>query len=382
MHKDQDFKEKIVSPTENLTLPDPFVAEDGTPIKSAAGWFGGRRAEVLDLFRTDVFGRNIVERPDSLTFSVEALLPGAPNGRADGRIVQIGYEGPGGKGTIRLSLFVPKDTPGPVPVFLLICNRAVEDLGLDRTEPSPFWPVESIVARGYATAAFQVADIDPDEHDDFKNGLHGIFDTPGQPRSGDAWGTIAAWAWGASRCIDYFEEADDIDHRRVAVLGHSRGGKTALWCGAQDQRVALTISNESGCTGAAIARRCRGETIQDINERFPHWFCRNYRHYNGHEETLPVDQHMLIALLAPRLAYIASATDDAWSDPEGEFEGGLFANPVYELLGETGLAASTMPPPDTPIHDGRIGYHIRSGGHDLAAYDWACYLDYADRWLR
>ena len=366
---------------DSLNIPELLVMQDGRPVRDVEDWTTGRRPEILELYRSHVYGRSPVDRPDSLTYDVVETRDDALGGSAVGRRIRIGYVGPGGQGAIDLTAFTPKAAAGPAPLFLLICNRAVEDLGLDRTELSPFWPVEEIVARGYATAAFQVADVDPDYFDDFQNGVHGIFDDPDAPRPPDAWGTIAAWAWGASRAIDYFEEAPDIDTTRVAIIGHSRGGKTALWCGAQDKRVALAISNSSGCTGAAIARRRMGETVADINTRFPHWFCGNYRQFNDREDDLPIDQHMLIALMAPRPVYIASATDDAWADPEGEFLGGIYAQPVYDLFDLPGLESAEMPPADTPVHDGRIGYHIRTGGHDLTEYDWRCYLDYANRWM-
>lgn len=365
----------------SLTLPALLIDQAGQAVTSANDWTNHRRAEILELFRTHVYGRTPVNRPDRLSFKVLEERNDVLDGTATGRKVRIGYSGPGGQGAIILTLFVPKRAPDPAPIFLLICNRDGEDLSLDPAELSPFWPAETIVARGYATAAFQVSDVDPDNFDDFRNGVHGTFDRPGMKRPPDAWGTLAAWAWGASRAIDYFEEASDIDAGRVAVVGHSRGGKTALWCGAQDERIALTISNSSGCTGAALSRRRMGETVSDINTRFPHWFCENYRHFNDNEDALPVDQHMLIALMAPRLVYIASATDDDWADPKGEFLGGLHAQPAYDLFGLPGLDATGMPPADTPVHDGHVGYHIRTGGHDLREFDWQCYLDYADRWM-
>jgi len=369
----------IASTADELSLPDPLETAKGKIIDSAIEWRNTRRLEILELFRTNVYGRAPVGRPDTLRFETKETTRTALSGEATRKLVDIHFSGPGGKAAIHLALFLPNDVPKPVPGFLLICNRSRTNIDPERKTRSPFWPVESIVGRGYAAAAFHNSDLDPDEHDGFKNGVHGIFDPPSAPRADDAWGTIAAWAWGASRVMDYFEADGDIDAARVAVVGHSRGGKTALWCGAEDERFSLVISNNSGCTGAALARRMKGESIDAINRAFPHWFCTNYKRYSNNEDELPVDQHQLIALMAPRPVYVASATKDSWADPEGEFLACVHAGPVYRLFGFQGLSSHGMPKPDQPLHDGRIGYHIRTGKHDLVEYDWNCFMDFAGR---
>ncbi|MBI5386219.1 MAG: acetylxylan esterase [Verrucomicrobia bacterium] len=370
-------------PAAELRLPDPLTTTNGTKVTSVEAWRHIRRPEILELFRTHVYGRMPLGRPDNLKFETLENTKGVMDGAATRKQVMISYRGPGGEGAIKLVLFVPGRVK-PAPCFLLICNRGPTNIDPIRTVKSPFWPAEEIVARGYAAAAFLNADVDPDRHDGFTNGVHGLFDPPGVKRSPEAWGTLAAWAWGASRVMDYLVTDPDIDARRVAVIGHSRGGKTALWAGAEDERFAFVISNDSGCGGAALARRRppKAETIAAITRSFPHWFCENYRRYNNREDDLPVDQHMLAALIAPRLLCIGSASEDLWADPEGEFLSGVEASRVYQLFGKDGLKADRQPPPGSPRQEGSIGYHLRAGQHGLTEYDWKCYLDFADRHLR
>ncbi len=389
------------------TLPDPLMMQDGTKVTDAQTWRTRRRAEILELFRTHVYGR-APKRPEGMTFEVFDTDGKALEATATRKQVSVHFSGKKDGPSMDILVYLPNAAPRPVSTFVIlnfygnhsihpdpairlstrwmrgkgmgiVNNRATE---ASRGARASRFPVEKILARGYGLATIYYGDIDPDFHDGFKNGVHGALDKAGgAARPPDAWGAIGAWAWGLSRAMDYFETDADIDHKRVGVLGHSRLGKTSLWAGARDERFALVISNNSGCGGAALSRRRFGETVARINKGFPHWFCENFKKYDGREDALPVDQHMLIALSAPRPVYVASAEKDRWADPRGEFLSARHASGVYRLLGAEGMAAERMPELNQPVQS-IIGYHIRSGGHNLSEYDWQRYMDVADRHVR
>jgi hypothetical protein len=361
------------------TLPDILTAEDGRRIATASDWTAIRRPQILELFRQHVYGR-VPAAEYQQGFRIIHQDPHAMDGSATRKQVEITITAGGKSLAIQLALFVPNKVPKPVPTFLLICNRSPDNIDPTRKIKSEFWPAEEVVARGYGIAAFHNADVDPDKHDGFQDGIHGLLD--GGRRPPDAWGTIAAWAWGASRCMDYFETDPDVAHDQVAVIGHSRGGKTALWAGAEDERFAIVCSNDSGCGGAALSRRQNKEkeTVARINKSFPHWFSETFKAYGGREETLPVDQHMLMALMAPRAVCVGSAEQDLWADPRGEFLSVALAGPVYQLFGLQGLGESAeMPAIGQPLDGDGAHYHIREGKHNLTLFDWNCYLDFADK---
>lgn len=358
-------------------VPDPLISTDGEKIDTKSKWQQIRKPEILNLFQEHIYGKPSIQRPDSLTFNLVDIDEDAMDGKATRKQINISYEGPGGKGSFQLLLFIPNHIMKPASTFLLIDNRDYENMDADQMVTSSFWPVEYIIERGYATAAFHNSEVAPDDaKNPYQNSVHAIFDANLENRPANAWGTIAAWSWGASRAMDYLETDPDIDPNQVAVAGHSRGGKAALWAGATDERFDFIISNNSGSTGAAIARDKVGETIQQINTTFPHWFNENYKKFNGKEHDLPVDQHMLISLLAPRNVYVSSASEDEWADPNSEFLSLVYAEKVYRLFGFKCLGTTQFPNADSPLHGDGMGYHLRTGNHDLTTYDWKNFIDY------
>jgi hypothetical protein len=383
-------------------LPDPLIFNDGSRVSTKEDW-GRRRSEIFKIFENEVYGICPLWK-GKLTSSEISSDPHALDDKAIRKEIKIKLRNGDRELDCTVLFYLPHSSK-PVPVFLgynfggnhsvtdeagisitaswirndpedgITENRATE---AGRGKSVSQWQVREIISRGYGLATLYYGDVDPDFDDGFKNGVHGLYN---MKRDSSSWGSIAAWAWGLSRVMDWMETDPSIDSKKVIVMGHSRLGKTALWAGATDKRFAMAISNNSGCGGAALSKRIYGETVGIINRSFPHWFCENFSKYNEKEVGLPVDQHELLDLIAPRPVYVASAEDDQWADPRGEFLACLNASPVYILLGYKGFPAKEMPAINSPVK-GDIGYHIRSGGHDVKLYDWQQYLDFADYHLK
>ncbi|MDD3253516.1 MAG: prolyl oligopeptidase family serine peptidase [Lachnospiraceae bacterium] len=365
-------------------LPNVFTCLDGTPVEDAETWYKKRRPEILGLFCEEEYGcmpdmsdvavdiRVVDSRCDKNTMDFQAIrntveITAVRNG------IHFSFTG---------VVFIPADAAKPVPCFLTICNRGIRDGDPARHFLSPFWPAEMIVSKGYAAAVILTQNIAADYDEGFTTGVHKLFPEYVNNRPDDTWGTLSAWSWGASKMMDYFEQEPLIDAHKVAVVGHSRGGKTAMWTAAQDERFAMAVSSCAGNSGDALARQSHGECIADITGRFPYWFCKNYQRYAGHEEDMPMDQHMLLSLIAPRLLYTTSRTFDKWADPQGQFESLVQAAPVYRLLGKQGITKTEPPKPEHPLHEGCMGYHLTTGNHDMDMYDWIQFLDFADKKLK
>jgi hypothetical protein len=365
------------------TLPDVMTGRGGT-VKTAEHW-KTRRAEILELFREHVYGRSF-GLPQELRFKVIEEDPEAMDGAATLTRVAVMSAHNGRELVFELTMFLPNARRDRVGLFLLLNNRAQTNTDPTRKEKSGFWPAEQVIARGYGIAAIQVEALALDDRFRFRDAAIWLFEgslTPPVPRASSAWAALAAWGWGASRAMDYLVTDPRIDPARVAVVGHSRGGKAALWAGAEDERFSMVVSNDSGEGGAALSRRLFGETLARITTTFPHWFNENYPTFADRVDALPVDQHMLLALVAPRALYVASADQDLWADPRGEFLSVALTSPVYALWGDPRIGEDDMPPLERPLIAGRRGYHIRTGIHNLTPYDWDRFADFADTvWRR
>ena len=383
----------------SYTLPELLKLHSGEAVKDAKTWREKRRPEVYSLLEQQMFGR-APGRPERMTFELTSLEPNAMGGKAVRKEIAITTAGK----TFSLLLYLPKGVKGPVPVFLGLnfqgnhaatkeagvklamtwprASKGAEVVATQAAETSrggaaSRWSLDLILSKGYGVGTVYYGDIEPDYNGGMKHGVRPYF-LKGKAEAADDWGAIAAWAWGLSRAMDYLETDKAVDAKKVALMGHSRLGKTSLWAGAADERFAIVISNDSGEGGAAISRRMYGENVKNLNTSFPHWFTGNYKKYNERVAEMPFDSHFLIALIAPRPVYVNSAQDDQWADPKGEFLGAVAASPVWRLFGKKGIESDRMPGIHQPVGDA-VGYHVRAGKHDVTDYDWEQWIKFADR---
>ena len=385
-------------------MPDPLLTFKGKKVKSLKDWEKKRRPELIEFFTQNMFG----EIPGTLKYtSFEIIEEGeAYNGKANRKQVELTFKKNGKELSFTMLMYLPKNIE-KAPVFIgynFMGNHSVnKDVNViisdawtenrssfgiannqfteqSRGAEADRWDIEKILGAGMGVATIYYGEVDPDKND-FTDGVHPLLysDDQKQPANNE-WGSIAAWAWGLSRALDYLEKDAGVDASKVIVFGHSRLGKTSIWAGVTDKRFAAVISNNSGCGGAALSKRKFGETVWRINNSFPHWFCKNFHNYSNNEEQLPVDQHELLALIAPRPLYVASAEEDKWADPKGEFLGAFYATPVYHLYGKKGIESIEMPAVNQPVQN-TVAYHIRTGKHDVTSYDWEQYIKWAKEQL-
>lgn len=397
-------------------LPDPLVMLDGNRVTTAEQWKAERRPELKAMFQHYMYG-TIPPRPERMDFEARVADTKFLGGKATLKFVTISIPGSGGP-RIDLMVVTPNAAPG-APAFLALnfcgnhavhadpriplsrsflgsgCKGCVENRATEaaRGAQAADWPIEEIINRGYAFATFNNADVDSD-----RGGVSdGVYAWLARERTGSATnsltadrGCIAGWAWGFHRCMDYLVTDRAIDKSRIAAVGHSRNGKTALLAAAYDERIALAIPHQAGCGGTApnrvaaeLARpqsngRPTAETMAVINKNFPHWFNAEYKKFNATPEKLPFDQHELVALMAPRPVLLSNAAEDRWANPTQQFEVLKAAEPVYQLLHAGGCEAQAMPP-EGKLVSSRLGYYIRAGKHSMIASDWTVFMDFADR---
>ncbi len=385
-------------------LPDPLVMLDGTKVTTKEQWLQKRRPELKQLFQHYMYGY-FPPKPKKMAFKVERLDPKALAGKATLKEITIAF-GPPGTPKIHLMLFVPNNRKGPAPVFLGMNFHGNHTLVKDPKVPLPVawvpqnspgaknnratdagrgkqldvFAIEQTIDRGYAVATFYCGDVDPDRPD-VREGIQPHLRKPSEKEGPHDWGTIAAWAWGLQRAVDYLVTDGDIDAARIIIVGHSRLGKTALLAAAFDERVALAIPHQAGCGGTAPSRGKIGESVKQINDRFPHWFNGAFKEFNEKPDRLPFDQHFLVALMAPRPVLLSNAVEDSWANPAGQFQVLKAAEPVYRLLGAGSVAVKEMPP-EGKLVDPKLGYYIRAGKHSMTPQDWKIFADFADKHLK
>lgn len=385
--KDVNYQEDRLP---SYDLPPLLLTAEGKKITTAEEWTNLRRPQVMSLFGNLIYGR-VPEpaHPIETKFEIIHTDKTFMDGKATRNDVKISFHNQLGDAEMLILVFIPNDAKQPVPCFMKhsFNNTRSDDFLASTLRPGKLkngWPLGDFFDRGYGFVAVYQQDLVGHNEVSFLGGIHKLFyDQKGQsfPKAHE-WGVLSTVAWGGSRAMDYLETDDAIDATRVAVMGHSKMGKATLWTAAQDERFAVAISAQSGCAGAALWRRKSGETLKKMVTRFPYWLCRNAWKFVEQEDDLPVDQHMLLACIAPRAVYIHSGIDDTWADGRGEYLSAYHASKVFELFGKRGLTSEQSPPTGKPILDGNVGYHIREGGHSIQPFDWNAFLDFADRHLQ
>ena len=360
-----------------MKIPELLRSISGEKIDSKEKWENFRRPEIINLFEQYVYGVRPVERPRDLQFQTVTTIRDFCEKGIQFETIQICFQGY----SFSVYAYYPQGAKEKIPAFVYIMHEAEQKkCDLEKNIDCDYVDIREIIRRGYAVFIVPTSGIAPDwDHKaNYKQGIFPVFTPDENDRKPNSWATISAWAWGASRVMDYIETDERVNAKRVTVAGHSRGGKTALWCGALDQRFCCAISNNSGCAGAAMHRTKEGEKIKDIN--ITDWFCGNYRNFNDHEEFLPVDQHMLIAAYAPRMVYVSSSCEDDWADPAAERLSCRMAGEAYALYGKQGVVLPEEPIQlDYGYHQGMIGYHVKTGGHSITHFDWKLFLDFLDQ---
>lgn len=361
-------------------LPELLISQEGKIVANSNQWEEIRRPEIIKLFENNVYGQ-VPKDFDDIQFKVVKEDENAMNGKATLKEVAITVSRSNKSITMNLVMFTPNKVKEAVPMFLVINHRGVKTMDVTRQNKDGFWPAEEVIDAGFGISGFDVIEVSPDDKVKFRDGvLKELY--PDQIEMSNGIRGLGAWGWGASRAIDYFEKDELVDATKVISVGHSRGGKASLWFGAQDKRVAITISNESGNSGAALSRRNFGETVARITENFPYWFSPIYQRYANNEDKLPIDQHMLLALIAPRAVYVASAAEDLWADPKGQYLALKEAQPAFNLYGiETNLP-DEMPAVDEQVIRPHMGFHNREGKHNMTPYDWQQFINFANEYFK
>lgn len=359
-------------------LPKILETSGGDPVTTVNQWRYQRRPEIVNTFAEHVYGQ-MPKDFDSIEFNIVKENSSAIDGSATAKEVDIIISRNGNTLPIRLNLLIPNDSEKPVPVTVLMNHRGPENMDITRESKEDFWPAETILQRGYAAAVYNVEDVADDDPETYTEDLLETL-YPEQIGKADGMMALSAWGWGAMRVMDYLETDNDIDQQKSMLIGHSRGGKSALWTGANDERWGIIVANESGAVGAALSKRKFGETVEIINNGFPYWFTPNFEEFNQNESEMPFDQHMLVSTIAPRGVYITAAEEDQWADPRGMYEALLHASEVYEkIYGISVPLNERMPAINNPTDNPYTAYHIRDGEHDLKLYDWIQFLNFADR---